>query len=44
MAQNFAAGDDFSGMFTHQTIVGGDIRFALGGVDNQRFNFAVAAF
>ena len=31
------------GTVLHQTIIGGDVRFALGGVNNQRFDFIAAA-
>jgi hypothetical protein len=31
------------GAILHQTVVGGDIGFAFGGVDNQRLNFIAAA-
>ena len=31
------------GTVLHQTVIGGDVRFALGGVDDQRFDFIAAA-
>lgn len=30
------------GTVLHQTVIGGDVRFALGGVDDQRFDFIAA--
>ena len=41
--QDLRAFDDLVGMFLHQAIVGGDVRFALGGVEDQRFHAAHAA-
>ncbi len=35
--------NDLRGAVLHQAIVGGDIRLALGGVNNQRFDFIPAA-
>ncbi len=43
MLQDLRAFNDLIGMFLHQAIVGGDVRFALGGVEDQRFHAAHAA-
>ncbi len=41
--QDLRAFNDLIGMFLHQAIVGGDVRLALGGVEDQRFHAAHAA-
>ncbi len=41
--QDLRAFNDLIGMFLHQAVVGGDVRLALGGVEDQRFHAAHAA-
>ena len=41
--ENTNALDDLRGAVLHQTIVRGDVRLALGGVDNQGFDLVAAA-
>ena len=43
MRENAHALDDLRSAFLHQPIVSGDIRFALGRINNQRFDFIAAA-
>ena len=41
--QDLRAFNDLIGMFLHQTVVGGNVRLTLGGVEDQRFHAAHAA-
>ncbi len=41
--QNLRPGDDVGGMFAHQSIIAGDIRFAFRTVDQQRVDGAIGA-
>ena len=43
MREDADAFHHLGGTVLHQTIVGGDVRFAFGGVDNQRLNVIATA-
>jgi hypothetical protein len=43
MGEDADAFDNLRRAILHQAVVGGDIGFAFGGVNNQRFNFIAAA-
>ncbi|RMN20144.1 hypothetical protein ALQ63_04087 [Serratia plymuthica] len=43
VTQNLRAFDNLVGVFAHQTVIGGDIRLAFSGVEDQRFHAVHAA-